>query len=202
MKSLAVTSQTDFRSITNKWSRGKLMKKRGRDHQGVISTYRNREMNMIQDWFWNGEWKERIYTNKIQNSSQRPIDCIHWILCALNTYITCRNLHHRHLNWALSLELIPDLRVLIQDQWWLVMDVYFTRIWNWVKAKACTHTKPEMFLSFSTHNNDIIFFPSNNLSPLKTLIKVLSHITSRFLFCCNCASSGKLLLEYYCWWNS
>lgn len=80
-------------------------KKGGRDHQGVISTHRNREMSMIQDWFWNGEWKERIYTNKIQNSSQRPIDCIHWILCALNTYITCRNLHHRHLNWALSLEL-------------------------------------------------------------------------------------------------
>lgn len=46
-KSLAVTSQTDLRSITKKWSRGKLMKGRGRD-QGVISTYRNIEMSMIQ----------------------------------------------------------------------------------------------------------------------------------------------------------
>lgn len=43
MKSLTVTSQTNLRSITNKWEREITTKKRGKDHPGVIITYRNRD---------------------------------------------------------------------------------------------------------------------------------------------------------------
>lgn len=56
-KSLAVTSQRDLRSITNKQSREIMTKKRGRDHQGAISTYRNRDEydTLFLEWSMKGE---------------------------------------------------------------------------------------------------------------------------------------------------
>lgn len=85
-KSLAVTSQTDLRSITNKWSRGKLTKKKGRDHRGVISTYRNIEM--IQ-WLFLEWWMKGKYINY---QDTKLISETYW-LHSLNL-LCIRHLHH------------------------------------------------------------------------------------------------------------